>query len=50
MRLEFCDCRQVPIAYDKTTLKACLDCYKTLGDEFYEQLCSMLVFDALIYN
>lgn len=24
--------------------------YKTLGDEFYEQLCSMLVFDALIYN
>ena len=34
----------------KTTLKACLDYYKTLGDEFYEQLCSMLVFDALIYN
>ena len=24
----------------KTTLKACLDYYKTLGDEFYEQLCS----------
>ena len=34
----------------KTTLKACLDYYKTLGDEFYEQFCSMLVFDALIYN
>ena len=34
----------------KTTLKACLDYYKTLGDAFYEQLCSMLVFDALIYN
>ena len=30
--------------------KTCLDYYKTLGDEFYEQLCSMLVFDALIYN
>ena len=34
----------------KTTLKACLDYYKPLGDEFYEQLCSMLVFDTLIYN
>lgn len=34
----------------KTTLKGCLDYYKTLGDDFYEQLCSMLVFDALIYN
>lgn len=33
-----------------TSLKACIDYYKTLGDEFYEQLCSMLVFDALIYN
>ena len=34
----------------KSTLKGCLDYYKNLGDEFYEQLCSMLVFDALIYN
>ena len=34
----------------KTTLKDCLDYYKNLGADFYEQLCSMLVFDALIYN
>ena len=34
----------------KITLKSCLDYYKTLGDDFSEQLCSMLVFDALIYN
>lgn len=34
----------------KTTLKACLEYYKTLGDEFYESLCSMLIFDSLIYN
>ena len=34
----------------KATLKSCLDYYKTLDEEFYEQLCSMLVFDALIYN
>lgn len=33
-----------------TTLKACLDYYKALGEDFYEQLCSMLVFDSLIYN
>lgn len=31
-------------------IKACLDYYADLGAEFYEQLCSMLVFDALIYN
>ena len=31
-------------------LKACLDYYKGLGDESYEQLKSMLVFDAVIYN
>lgn len=31
-------------------LKACLDYYYSLGDDFYEQLCSMLVFDAVIYN
>lgn len=34
----------------KSTLKECLDYYKNLGNDFYEQLCSMLVFDALIYN
>ena len=32
------------------TLKKCLDRYKAWGDEFYEQICSMLVFDAVIYN
>ena len=31
-------------------LKACLDYYEALGPEFSEQLRSMLVFDALIYN
>ena len=34
----------------KTTLKTCLDYYKDLGGDFHEQLCSMLIFDALIYN
>lgn len=34
----------------RSTLKVCLDNYKSLGDVFYEQLCSMLVFDAVIYN
>lgn len=34
----------------KATLKSCLDYYKTLGGDFYDQLCSMLVFDSLIYN
>lgn len=34
----------------KSTLKSCLDYYKSLGDAFYEQLCSMLVFDSVIYN
>ncbi|MGL4547868.1 XRE family transcriptional regulator [Eubacterium aggregans] len=31
-------------------LKACLDYYETLGANFSEQIKSMLVFDALIYN
>lgn len=31
-------------------LKACLDCYEKLGPEAYEQIKSMLVFDAVIYN
>ena len=32
------------------TLKNALDYYAGLGKEFYDELCSMLVFDALIYN
>ena len=31
-------------------LKACLEYYRQLGPEAYEQLKSMLVFDAMIYN
>lgn len=31
-------------------LKACLDYYEKLGTESYEQIKSMLVFDAVIYN
>lgn len=31
-------------------IKACLDYYDTLGETFSEQLRSMLVFDAVIYN
>lgn len=31
-------------------LKACLDYYEKLGPESYEQVRSMLVFDAVIYN
>ena len=32
------------------TLKKALDYYKGLGKDFYDDLCSMLVFDAVIYN
>lgn len=32
------------------SLKDCLDYYKNLGKSFYDSLCSMLVFDAVIYN
>lgn len=32
------------------SIKACLDYYKSISDEAYEELCSMLVFDAVIYN
>lgn len=32
------------------TLKNALDYYTGLGKEFYDELCSMLVFDAVIYN
>jgi hypothetical protein len=31
-------------------LKACLDYYQTLGDDFAESIRSMLVFDAVVYN
>lgn len=31
-------------------INACLKYYKDLGEEFYQELVSMLVFDALIYN
>ena len=31
-------------------IKSCLDFYKSVSDEAYEELCSMLVFDAVIYN
>lgn len=31
-------------------IKACLDYYKTISEDAYEELCSMLVFDAVIYN
>lgn len=31
-------------------IDAVIDCYKTLGDDFYEQLADMLVFDAVIVN
>lgn len=31
-------------------IDACLDYYKTLGDNFYQELASMLVFDAVILN
>lgn len=34
----------------KCTLKECLEYYASLGTDFYEQLCSMLVFDSVIYN
>ena len=32
----------------KCSLKECLDYYASLGEDFYEQLCSMLVFDSVI--
>lgn len=33
-----------------STLRAALDCYESLGKEYYDDVCSMLVFDAVIYN
>lgn len=35
---------------EESNLKAALDYYKSLGLNFYDSLCSMLVFDAVIYN
>ena len=42
----------VPISrlINDRTLKNALDYYSSLGKEFYDELCSMLVFDAVIYN
>ncbi|MCD8006866.1 MAG: XRE family transcriptional regulator [Oscillospiraceae bacterium] len=34
----------------KSILTECIAYYKNLGEDFYQQLCSMLVFDAVIYN
>lgn len=31
-------------------IDACIDYYKDLGEEFFEELCDMLVFDAVIVN
>lgn len=31
-------------------LQAVLDYYKQLGEDYYDELCSMLVFDAVVYN
>lgn len=46
------DTAYIPIGYIIRTggLKACLDYYNELGEDFSEQLKSMLVFDAVIYN
>ena len=46
------DTSLVPIGriLKKPTLQKCLDYYQSLGEDFYEQMCSMLVFDAVIYN
>ena len=43
----------VPVARfikGKKTVKAIVDFYKNLGDEFYQDFCSMMVFDSLICN
>ena len=31
-------------------IRACLDYYRSLGDAFYDRLCSMLIFDTVILN
>ena len=46
------DTAYVPIGRIVRTggIQACLDYYRELGDEFYQELASMLVFDAVIVN
>lgn len=46
------DTAYIPVGYLVKTggLAACIDWYDQLGPEFSEQIRSMLVFDALIYN
>ena len=31
-------------------IRSCLEYYRDLGEDFYDELCSMLIFDAVIYN
>ncbi len=46
------DTSYIPIGRIVTTggIQACLDYYKELGDSYYQELVSMLVFDAIILN
>ncbi len=46
------DTSYVPIGYliDNITIRKCLKYYQQMGKNSYDELCSMLVFDALIYN
>ncbi len=46
------DTSYIPIGYilDDATIDECLLYYKKMGTDFYNEICSMLVFDALIYN
>lgn len=46
------DTSYIAIGYilEDSTIEDCLLYYKKLGNDFYNELCSMLVFDALIYN
>lgn len=46
------DTAYIPIGRLVTSggISACLDYYRNQGEDFYEQICSMLVFDAVIYN
>lgn len=42
----------IPIGHiiEDITIKKCLEFYKNISDEAYEDICSMLVFDAVIFN
>ena len=46
------DTSYVPIGrvVKKSDIDSCIDFYKELGDSFYQELASMLVFDAVILN